>query len=142
HATLAAWQSATGAGSPYDANSLDLDPMFANATAGNFTPTNAALDNMGTPILSVTNDITGASRDPNTPDIGAIEFSVSACSGMPVAGSISASTTNVCMGGTSDLSLTGTTIGIGITFQWEEAVSLSGPWIPNIGSTTNNITVT
>src|SRR5690606_5097029 len=29
--SLSAWQSATGAGSPYDANSWDLDPMFVNA---------------------------------------------------------------------------------------------------------------
>ena len=66
--TLSSWQS----NSNQDANSMSVDPQFANPAAGDFTPTNQALNGSGTPIPQVTEDLYGNPRVGN-PDIGAIE---------------------------------------------------------------------
>ncbi|NJN77232.1 MAG: hypothetical protein HC803_01975 [Saprospiraceae bacterium] len=65
---LATWQSTTG----FDANSIFEDPIFTSDTT--FTVNNSSLNNTGTPIASVTNDIEGEARDATNPDIGANEF--------------------------------------------------------------------
>ncbi|MGI4865047.1 MAG: beta strand repeat-containing protein [Janthinobacterium lividum] len=71
YATLAAWQAAIS----QEANSVSVDPQFVQTTTTpyNLTPSNAALNNTGTPISGVTTDYTGATRG-TTPDIGGIEF--------------------------------------------------------------------
>ncbi|RYZ96792.1 MAG: hypothetical protein EOP47_23095, partial [Sphingobacteriaceae bacterium] len=43
HATLAAWQAATG----FDAHSTSQDPVFTSIATGNLKPTSAAIDNLG-----------------------------------------------------------------------------------------------
>jgi hypothetical protein len=68
NSTLAMHQTNTG----NDANSLNLNPNFMDSIY--LIPENFAMDNLGTPVFSVTTDITGASRNPITPDIGAYEF--------------------------------------------------------------------
>ena len=70
--TLANWQTVNS--SAYDQNSLQADPVFANSIAGDFTPLPLNVDNIGTPITSITTDINGATRSATTPDVGAIEF--------------------------------------------------------------------
>lgn len=70
--TLANWQTETGR----DANSLNLNPGFVSSS--NLHVTNAALNNVGTPILSVTTDMDCEARSATTPDIGADEFNVAA----------------------------------------------------------------
>ncbi|HTN46836.1 MAG TPA: GEVED domain-containing protein [Flavipsychrobacter sp.] len=136
-ATLAAFQAAT----TQEANGNNIDPIFVS---GGVQPSNAAIDNIGTPIANVTEDFFGALRDLNTPDVGAIEFLVPPC-GSPVAGTVSASATNVCLGRSFNVTLTGNNIGVGQTYQWESAPSLTGPWTPegsaNI-SPSNTITAT
>ncbi|WP_354586239.1 hypothetical protein [Hymenobacter sp. UYCo722] len=67
YASLAAWQAATG----YDAHSVGLDPMFSGGSQ--LRPTNAALDNGGTPLAAVPTDLEGVARG-RTPDVGAYEF--------------------------------------------------------------------
>jgi hypothetical protein len=67
-ATLAALQTATGK----DANSVSVEPLFVSAT--DLHANSAALNNVGTPITSVTVDIDGDPRSATTPDIGADEF--------------------------------------------------------------------
>ncbi len=67
-ATLAALQTATGK----DANSLNVDPVFASTT--DLHTNSAALNNVGTPITGITVDIDGDTRSTTTPDIGADEF--------------------------------------------------------------------
>jgi trimeric autotransporter adhesin len=67
YTTLADWKNAG-----YDQNSHDLEPSFTDTTAGNLTPTNAALDNKGTNV-GITTDIVDRTRA-GTPDIGAYEF--------------------------------------------------------------------
>ncbi len=74
YATMPLWQSA--AGSSFDQDSWFADPLFGNSSTGNLLPLNGALDNKGT-SLGITDDITGASRDTLTPDIGAFEFTPS-----------------------------------------------------------------
>ncbi|MDX5512011.1 MAG: right-handed parallel beta-helix repeat-containing protein [Hymenobacteraceae bacterium] len=69
--TLTAWRAA-GHGS----NSTDADPMFANAAAGDFAPTNPLIDNVGRPVAAVTTDILGNTRSTTTPDAGAYEVNL------------------------------------------------------------------
>ncbi len=69
--TLANWQAAVPG---IDANSVSVNPLFNFANVGNYIPASAALDNKGQVLTSVVDDITGALRDLNTPDIGAYEF--------------------------------------------------------------------
>jgi parallel beta-helix repeat protein len=68
YATLASWQAAG-----FDQNSILADPIIAGASTGNLVPANAQLNNAGTPLARVTDDITGAARGA-APDMGAYEF--------------------------------------------------------------------
>jgi len=70
YATLAAWQTGTSK----EANSKDMDPLFANIATGDFKPLSSVIDNMGVPV-GITTDINGAARSLATPDAGAYEFS-------------------------------------------------------------------
>ena len=67
YTSLTSWQAATG----FDTHSAGLDPMF-NA-GSRLRPTNAALDNAGTPLVAVPTDLEGIARS-RTPDVGAYEF--------------------------------------------------------------------
>ncbi|MDP6401080.1 MAG: NosD domain-containing protein, partial [Candidatus Marinimicrobia bacterium] len=74
---------ATGNG----ANSVNLEPVYN--TDSTLVPMRLALDNLGTPITGITDDINGSTRSETTPDMGAIEFtpSGSALSGTYTVGS-------------------------------------------------------
>jgi parallel beta-helix repeat protein len=74
--TLAQWQ-AYG----QDSNSVSIDPLF-NADSS-LVPESYILDNKGTPIASITDDINGTTRSETTPDMGAMEFTVE---GSPLSG--------------------------------------------------------
>jgi len=65
---LTAWQTASG----QDANSLSVEPMFIGPDDPHFP--NPLLNDAGTPLSEVTDDIDGEMRDPTAPDIGADEF--------------------------------------------------------------------
>ena len=71
YATLTAWRTATGK----DAASIAANPQFVSATDLHIDAGGAAtpVENAGTPIASVTNDVDGDLRNPATPDIGADE---------------------------------------------------------------------
>lgn len=59
-----------------DLNSVSTDPLFMNAASGNFKPTALAIENIGTDVLgAVPTDYNGIART-NTPDPGAIEFTI------------------------------------------------------------------
>lgn len=73
YTTLTDWQTANG--STFDQNSAGADPVFANAAGDNFTPTNLAIDNIGTDGLGVATDFNLDSRSGSSPDAGAFEFS-------------------------------------------------------------------
>lgn len=55
-----------------DANSTNLNPNFPNSFY--LVPTNFGLNDLGTPLASITTDIVGNFRDLVTPDVGAYEF--------------------------------------------------------------------
>jgi len=129
-ASLANWQTATLG---QDANSLSIDPVYTNATAGNLEPTNSLLDDKGTPA-GITTDINSLPRSGTTPDIGAWEFAVFPCTTPPTAGSSSAiPNSGICIGTSVRLSLTGNSVGAGQTYQWQYSTSSTGPWT-NMGA--------
>ncbi|MFC5271258.1 T9SS type A sorting domain-containing protein [Adhaeribacter terreus] len=65
------WRTASGD----DTSSVATDPLFTSVATGNFLPTATAVNNIGLPVLpAVTDDITGALRNPLTPDPGAYEI--------------------------------------------------------------------
>ncbi|HRO42785.1 MAG TPA: T9SS type A sorting domain-containing protein [Flavipsychrobacter sp.] len=139
--TLASWQTANSGA--WDQNSVEVNPFFTNITTGNFTPGNSLMDDIGTPV-GINADINGAPRSLTTPDIGAIEFSVPPCFGTPIPGTASAANnaTNACLNGPIDLSLTGFSLGGGISIQWEESPAGAGVWSPIAGATTGIFTDT
>lgn len=61
-----------------EGNSGRLSPGFLSPSL--LKPTSLALDNKGTPVSYVTNDISGATRSSTTPDVGAYEFTGAAFS--------------------------------------------------------------
>ncbi len=73
-ATLADWQVVNT--NAFDQNSVSVDPVFVNATAGNLKPNSLAVNNLGQPLAAVTDDILGTLRHATTPDIGAYEFDI------------------------------------------------------------------
>jgi len=58
-----------------------IAPVFNNDST--LVPLALALDNLGTPLTSITDDINDITRSTSTPDLGAQEFSVS---GTPLSG--------------------------------------------------------
>jgi hypothetical protein len=94
YATLANWQTANGG--TFDQNSVSADPIFANAGTGNLVPSNSQLNNAGTPLARVTDDITGAARGA-LPDIGAYEFTPVATD-LAAAGLVGPAATSSCYG--------------------------------------------
>jgi len=56
-------------------NDIDVDPLFANAIGGDFTPLNSLLDASGLSLPIVTEDFFGTARNTSAMDIGAIDFS-------------------------------------------------------------------
>ncbi len=131
-ATLADWQAASGD----DANSVASNPFFTNASSGNLAPTNAGIDNLGTPV-GVLIDINGAARSLTTPDIGAYEFTPGNCSAPPVAGTATLSATPVCINTSVQLGLLGNSTGLGQTYQWQTSVVIGGPY-SNLGDPLTN----
>ena len=122
-ATLADWRTASGD----DANSVSTQPFFANATAGDLTPTNASINDLGTP-LGILIDITGAARSATTPDLGAYEFTPGNCSAPPVAGNATVNPTVVCEGELVQLSVASNSTGLGQTYQWQFSTNIAGPY--------------
>ncbi len=68
--SLSALQTLSGK----DLNSLAINPGFSSAT--NLHSNSSAINGQGTPIVNVTTDIDGETRNTTTPDIGADEFNL------------------------------------------------------------------
>ena len=94
YTTLPTWQTANGGA--FDQNSVSADPIFAGPSTGNLIPGNSQLNNAGTPLTRVTDDITGAARGA-TPDLGAYEFTPVAID-LASAGLVGPATTSSCYG--------------------------------------------
>ncbi|ANE50102.1 gliding motility-associated C-terminal domain-containing protein [Flavisolibacter tropicus] len=123
--SLATWRSNTGK----DLNSSNIDPVYTSPATGNLKPTSPNFDNRGTGVI-IADDIEGNARLATTPDVGAYEIAVPACTTPPTAGSVTATpSSGICMGTPIVLSLSGNTFGSGISFQWEYSKA-GGPYLP------------
>jgi hypothetical protein len=93
-ATLAAWKSATGK----DAFSIAANPQFVSATDLHINTSGAAtpVENVGSPLLIVTNDLDADLRNPTTPDIGADEVRCHAVIAAESCNTFSACTIDSC----------------------------------------------
>ena len=131
-ASLSDWQ--TGSGD--DAASVASNPLFINALNGNLKPTNASIDNLGSPI-GILIDITGAARSATAPDLGAYEFTPGNCIAPPTAGAASANPSTICVNRNVGLGLSGNSIGLGQTYQWQTSATIGGTY-SNIGNSLNN----
>ena len=68
---MVGWQNATGT----DLNSISDSVAFTSSTDLHIpNGTITALESAGTPIVGITTDIDGQTRNASTPDIGADEF--------------------------------------------------------------------
>ena len=63
------------------------------------------------------------------------------CSGTTVGGSTVASATTLCPGGSVTLSVTGATVGTGMSWQWQSSTTATGPWVDVVGATSTNLTI-
>jgi large repetitive protein len=63
------------------------------------------------------------------------------CSGTTVGGSTVASATTLCPGGSVTLSVTGATVGTGMSWQWQSSTTATGPWVNIVGATSTNLTI-
>ena len=119
--------------------SVSVDPLFVNAASGDYKPTEANMNNIGATGLGVTNDIINIVRGAN-PDPGAYEFSIGGCTNPPIPGTVATTATNICANFNFTLSLTGNSIGTGLTFQWQSSPTNAAPWT-NVGTaqTTSNL---
>jgi subtilisin-like proprotein convertase family protein len=112
---LAAWQTTTG----NDANSKNINPAFISPSDLHVT---AASDNIplldaGVPV-SVTTDYDCIARSGTTPDIGINEFTIPLC-GSVTAGTATPAVPSFCNSGSTAIDLSGATVGIGISYQWQ-----------------------
>jgi len=87
--TLATWKSTTNK----DANSISVNPMYTSTS--DLHVNNFGMDNLGTPLAIITDDIDGDIRSLTTPDIGADEFEINYDAS---AETITSPTTGVCSG--------------------------------------------
>lgn len=73
-----------------------------------------------------------------------IDYTTAACTGTPTPGNTIASTASACPGGAVSLSLQNCTPGSGVTYQWQSATAVGGPYTNITGATssTYNTTVT
>ncbi|MBL7743093.1 MAG: gliding motility-associated C-terminal domain-containing protein [Chitinophagaceae bacterium] len=131
-ASLLNWQTASG----QDANSVSSNPIYTDVALGNYEPTNASINDLGSPV-GIIIDINGNARSATTPDLGAYEFTPAICIAPPIAGTATVGQTPICVNFPVSLSVTGNSIGLGQTYQWQTATTIGGPY-SNIGNVLTN----
>ncbi|MBV9960792.1 MAG: T9SS type A sorting domain-containing protein, partial [Parafilimonas sp.] len=132
---LTDWQTATGK----DANSKSLDPMFISSTDLHINTGNGVLDNLGTPITGITIDIDADTRSTTTPDIGADEFTATACNGTS-GGTAVYSGSVICTSGSATITASGYPTGSSVTYQWEYSADNFGSDIHDLSGQQNPAT--
>ena len=114
--------------------SLNVTPVFVSPTNLHLvTTTNTAIDNKGTAIAAVTLDIDGDVRNVTTPDMGADEFTSTACTSAN-GGTISALVNTFCDSGSTTISSTGYSTGFSTSYQWQSSTDLAFTTPVNEGS--------
>ncbi|MES2776039.1 MAG: right-handed parallel beta-helix repeat-containing protein [Bacteroidota bacterium] len=130
YSTMTTWRTATGK----DTYSASVNPAYTNVAVQDFKPTSIPMDDLGL-HLNIATDITGATRSNVSPDAGAYEFGavLTACITPPNAGTSQAMpSTSFCGGGDATLKLTGNTVGVGQTYQWQSSATINGAYT-NVG---------
>ena len=117
YTTLADWKGANT--SAYDQLSISEDPLFANTGMGDYKPSAVNANDIGANV-GVSTDILGVARG-TSPDPGAYEFGIPACTAPPTPGTATSPSAIVCSGSTVSLSLVGNSIGAGQTYQWQSS---------------------
>ncbi|MDR3679302.1 MAG: T9SS type A sorting domain-containing protein [Flavipsychrobacter sp.] len=123
YTSLAGWQAASPA---QDAHSKNINPAFTLPAPNNLIPTVNTIDNMGTPVGTLT-DITNSLRSTTHPDAGAYEFTVS--NGVTLSGP-----NVVCIGATA--ALTGTPSGGTYSYSYGSGSTV----VASVDSTTGVVT--
>ncbi|WP_188316202.1 gliding motility-associated C-terminal domain-containing protein [Chitinophaga agrisoli] len=131
-ATLGDWQTA----SSQDAGSMISNPMFTSPATGNYSPVNASIDNRGMPV-GIGIDINNAVRSATTPDIGAYEFTPPPCTVPPTPGTATVGASPVCVNIRVPFGLTGASVGLTQTYQWQVSANIAGPFT-NLGNPLTN----
>lgn len=117
-------------------NSLNVSPVFVSSTDQHLQPlaSNASLI-AATPLTSsVTTDFDGTTRSTTTPVQGAHEVNIPNCSSI-TAGTVAAVNPSLCVSGTTTVTATGVTTGIGASYQWKS--STDGSTFTAISGATN-----
>lgn len=104
------------------------------ATTGDFISLNGS---GASPTASTATETSNISAKPANGQI--FRFTPNTCSGAPTAGTAAASLTSVCVGTSTDLSLTGTTASCGLTYQWQSS-SNNSTWSNISGATSSTYT--
>jgi hypothetical protein len=118
----------------------------ASASIGISGTTNGdfySLDGVGgSPNANYGTETSNLNTKPATGQI--YRFTPVQCSGAPSAGTIASNITSGCYGAAVALSVTGSSTGCGISYQWESAPVSAGPWTTVVGATsaTYNTTLT
>jgi parallel beta-helix repeat protein len=100
-------------------------------------------DNVGNACGTALVDPPGFSDDPNArPNIVFTWTPATACSGAPTPGTTVATPATVCLGQTFNLTVSGSTVASGLTYQWQSASSSSGPWTDITGANTSVLSTT
>jgi len=124
-----------------NANSKNIAPVFVSDMDLHLIPTsNAALDNLGAPIVGITTDIDNQLRDLTTPDMGADEFVLPACFGT-TSGTITALSSSICEGNALTLNSLGASTGGSINYQWKIS-NVSGGSYTNVSGGSGATTTT
>src|SRR5688572_5234377 len=101
-------------------NSSLTNVTYATATA-TITPTATGNFYIGFHVMSIANQFNLYIDDVTITELAP-------CSGTPVAGTVTTAPMAICAGNVNTISATGSTVGGGITYQWEQATSATGPW--------------
>ncbi|PQJ12553.1 hypothetical protein CJD36_002055 [Flavipsychrobacter stenotrophus] len=121
-------------------HSLNLMPVFVSNTDLHLQPVTANAGLMaGTPIAGITVDIDGTVRSVTAPIIGAHEVSIPTC-GVVTAGTALPLIPSFCVTGSTTISLSGASTGLGISIQWYSS-SDSATFTAISGATNNTYTI-
>lgn len=146
--TNAYWSYGGGtanASTAYDGNTTPVD--FQPAGTGNRTTDGystvtvtglPATSNLRVRITLVNND---SAERWVVDDFKVTGTAAAPCSGPPTAGTANAAPISVVSGGTINLSLTGTTVASGLTYQWQQSANGTTGWA-NVSGTGTNSTYT
>jgi hypothetical protein len=92
-------------------------------------------------VIATTTTATSGTQDTNGwPNLGIDVTPLPACSGTPTPGNAVSSLTTACVGVNFNLSLTGTSVVSGLTYQWQSSTNGTSNWTDIAGATANRLT--